>query len=348
MHLALRTTARPIRAGALLAIAAVVAACGGAAVPAPAATTAPGVSAAAAAHPALAELRIDYATYSPPSLVLKKQGSLEQALPGTTIKWVYSAGSSNALNFLQGNSIDFGSTAGAAALLSRANGNPIKVVYIYEQPEWTALVVAKDSTAKDIRDLRGKKIAAQKGTDPYFFLLRTLNQAGLSQADIQYVNLPHADGRTALERGQVDAWSGLDPHMAASELQAGSKLIYRNKDFNTYGFLNSREEFLRKYPETTKKVIELYERAKKWIVDNPDQAAQILAEEAQINLEVAKRELNDRMNFNTSGIPGEAHASVLRAVVPIINAEQLANPGANVDKAVTDLVDGSFAKAVLK
>ncbi len=348
MHLSIRSTVLPIRTAAMLAIAALVAACGDASVPAPSATTAPGASGAVVADPALAELRIDYATYSPPSLVLKKQGSLEQALPGTTVKWVYSAGSSNALNFLQGNSIDFGSTAGSAALLSRANGNPIKVVYIYEQPEWTALVVAKDSTAKDIRDLKGKKIAAQKGTDPYFFLLRTLNQAGLSQADIQYVNLPHADGRTALERGQVDAWSGLDPHMAASELQAGSKLIYRNKDFNTYGFLNSREDFLRKYPETTKKVIEVYERAKKWIVDNPDQAAQILADEAQINLEVAKRELNDRMNFKTPGIPGDAHVSVLRAVVPIINAEQLANPGANVDKAVTDLVDGSFAKAVIR
>lgn len=348
MHLSIRPNVLRFRAGALIASAALVAACGGASVAPPSATTAPSGGAAAVADPALAELRIDYATYSPPSLVLKKQGSLEQALPGTTIKWVYSAGSSNALNFLQGNSIDFGSTAGSAALLSRANGNPIKVVYIYEQPEWTALVVAKDSTAKDIRDLKGKKVAAQKGTDPYFFLLRTLNQAGLSQADIQYVNLPHADGRTALERGQVDAWSGLDPHMAASELQAGSKLIYRNKDFNTYGFLNSREDFLRKYPETTKKVIEVYERAKKWIVDNPDQAAQILADEAQINLEVAKRELNDRMNFKTPGIPGDAHVSVLRAVVPIINAEQLANPGANVDKAVTDLVDGSFAKAVIR
>ena len=327
---------------------ATVAACGGASVPSPSATSLPGASTAVVADPALAELRIDYATYSPPSLVLKKQGWIEQALPGTTIKWVYSAGSSNALNFLQGSSVDFGSTAGSAALLSRANGNPIKVVYIYEQPEWTALVVGKDSTAKDIRDLKGKRVAAQKGTDPYFFLLRTLNQAGLSQADIQYVNLPHADGRTAVERGQVDAWAGLDPHMAASELQAGSKLIYRNKDFNTYGFLNSREAFLQKYPETTKKVIEAYERAKKWIVDNPDQAAQILADEAQINLEVAKRELNERMNFKTPGTPGDAHVSVLRAVVPIINAEQLANPGANVDKAVTDLVEGSFAKAVLK
>ena len=310
------------------------------------ATSAPATS--APADPALAELRLDYATYSPPSLVLKKQGLVEAALKGTTIKWVYSAGSSNALNFLQGNAIDFGSTAGSAALLSRANGNPVKTVYIYEQPEWTALVVGKDSTAKSITDLKGKKIAAQKGTDPYFFLLRTLNQAGLSQSDIQYVNLPHAEGRTALERGQVDAWAGLDPHMAASELQAGSKLIYRNKDFNTYGFLNGREEFVKKYPETTKKLIGLYEQAKHWIVDHPDDAAKILADEAQLDVTVAKRELNERMNFKVSGIPGDTVVAVLKAVVPIIKAEQLANAGANIDQAVADLVDATYARAVIR
>jgi sulfonate transport system substrate-binding protein len=136
--------------------------------------------------------------------------------------------------------------------------------------------------------------------------------------------------------------------MAASELQAGSRLIYRNKDFNTYGFLNSRETFLQKYPETTQKVIELYERAKRWIVDNPEQATQILSDDAQITLDVAKRELFDRMNFRTSGVPGEAHVAVLKAVVPIIVAEQLANPGADLEKAVTDLVDGTWAKAVIR
>ena len=329
-------------------LALLLAACGAAPASSGAAPSATRAATSAPADPALAELRLDYATYSPPSLVLKKQGLVEAALKGTTIKWVYSAGSSNALNFLQGSAIDFGSTAGSAALLSRANGNPVKAVYIYEQPEWTALVVGKDSTAKSITDLKGKKIAAQKGTDPYFFLLRTLNQAGLSQSDIQYVNLPHAEGRTALERGQVDAWSGLDPHMAASELQAGSKLIYRNKDFNTYGFLNGREEFVKKYPETTKKLIGLYEQAKHWIVDHPDDAAKILADEAQLDVTVGKRELNERMNFKVSGIPGDTVVAVLKAVVPIIKAEQLANAGANVDQAVADLVDASYAKAVIK
>ncbi len=329
-----------------IAIAVISTACGGATT-GPAAPSAAGVS-NTSADPALAELRLDYATYSPPSLVLKKQGWVEEAFKGTSIKWVYSAGSSNALNFLQGNAIDFGSTAGSAALLSRANGNPIKAVYIYEQPEWTALVVARDSTAKSITDLKGKKIAAQKGTDPYFFLLFTLDQAGLSQSDIQYVNLPHADGRTALERGQVDAWSGLDPHMAASELQAGSRLIYRNTDFNTYGFLNGREEFVKKYPTATRTLIGLYERAKQWIVDHPDDAANILADEAQIDSTVAKRELNERMNFKVSGIPGDAQSAVLKKVVPIINKEQLANPGADVNRAVADLIEGTYAKAVIK
>ena len=335
----------------LLALA--LGACGGAGAPvaSPTATTAAATAAAAATigtDAGLAELRIDYATYSPPSLVLKQQGWVEQAFPGVSVKWVYSAGSSNALNFLQGNAVDFGSTAGSAALLSRANGNPIKAVYIYEQPEWTALVVAKDSIAKSIVDLKGKKIAAQKGTDPYFFLLQTLHQAGLSQADIQYVNLPHADGRTALERGQVDAWAGLDPHMAASELQAGSKLIYRNQDFNTYGFLNSREDFVKKFPETTKRVISLYERAKQWVKDHPDDAAQILSDAAQLPLDVAKRELNDRINLNVSGIPGDTQISVLRGVIPTIVAEQLANAGADVNKAVTDLVEPTYARAVIR
>lgn len=337
---------------AIAIFAVVSAACGSAATaPASAAPSAAGSAATATnapADPALSELRLDYATYSPPSLVLKKQGWAEEAFKGTSIKWVYSAGSSNALNFLQGNAVDFGSTAGSAALLSRANGNPIKTVYIYEQPEWTALVVAKDSTAKSITDLKGKKIAAQKGTDPYFFLLFTLDQAGLSQSDIQYVNLPHADGRTALERGQVDAWSGLDPHMAASELQAGSRIIYRNKDFNTYGFLNGRESFVTQYPNTTRTLIGLYERAKRWIVDHPDDAAKILADEAQIDIAVAKRELNERMSFTVSGTPGDAQAAVLKKVVPIINKEQLANAGSDVNKAVTDLIDGQYAKAVIK
>src|SRR5947207_14653098 len=87
--------------------------------------------------PAAAEtkLRLDYAYYNPVSLVLKDKGWLQQdlAAKGVAVEWVLTQGSNKALEFLNARSIDLGSTAGAAALLSRANGNPIKAIYVYSR-----------------------------------------------------------------------------------------------------------------------------------------------------------------------------------------------------------------------
>ena len=172
-------------------------------------------------------VRLDYAYYNPLSLVLKQQGWLEKDLAQQNIKveWVLSQGSNKALEFLNGSSIDFGSTAGAAALIGRANGNPLKAIYIFSKPEWTALVTGKNSAIKSVADLKGKRVAATRGTDPYIFLLRALDQAGLSEKDIELIPLQHPDGRAALEKGDVDAWAGLDPHMAKAELESGAKLL---------------------------------------------------------------------------------------------------------------------------
>src|SRR5215203_6951022 len=296
-----------------------------------------------------AEVRLDYAYYNPSSLVLRRQGWLEQELgaEGIKVTWTLSAGSNKANEYLRAEAIDFGSTAGAAALLARANGSPIKTVYIYSKPEWTALVVPADSPITSVADLKGKKVAATKGTDPYFLLLQSLNEAGLSGADVEVINLQHADGRTALERGEVDAWAGLDPMMAASELDAGSKLIYRNIDFNTYGFLNANEEFITQYPELTTTVLEGYERARQWILQNPDDAAQILAEEAKISTEVAKRELVERTVLDLDPVPGATQVEVLRGVIPIMVAENQVKPGTDVEAVLNELLAPEFAANVV-
>ncbi|MFO7168843.1 MAG: aliphatic sulfonate ABC transporter substrate-binding protein [Chloroflexota bacterium] len=291
-----------------------------------------------------AEIRLDYAYYNPSSLVLRRFGWLEEELKaeGIGVKWVLSAGSNKANEFLRSDAVDFGSTAGSAALLARANGSPIQTVYIYSKPEWTALVVAKDSPITSVAELRGKKIAATKGTDPYFFLLQALHEAGLSAADVEIVNLQHADGKLALERGQVDAWAGLDPHMAQTELEQGSRLIYRNIDFNTYGFLNAREAFLQQYPEYVGRVLAAYERARRWIQENPDEAAQILADEAKLSLPVAKLELAERTVLDSSPVPGQEHAAVLRGIIPIFIAENQVKPDTDVEKVLEELFAPQF------
>src|SRR5262245_47413986 len=111
---------------------------------------------AGSAHAAerLDEVRLDYAYYSPASLVLRRFGWLEESLQpdGIKVRWVPSQGSNRALEYLNSGALDFGSTAGLAALLGRANGNPIKAVYVFSRPEWTALVVAKDSPIRSISE----------------------------------------------------------------------------------------------------------------------------------------------------------------------------------------------------
>ncbi len=294
------------------------------------------------------EVRLDFAYYSPPSLVLKKFGWLEQELKSdkVPVKWVLSQGSNRALEFLSSGSIDFGSTAGLAAVLSKANGNPIKGVYLFSRPEWTALLVPKDSPIKSIKDLKGKKVAATKGTDPFLFLLRSLHAEGLQKSDIEHVSLQHADGRAALEQGRVDAWAGLDPLMAGSEIEAGSRLIHRNVAFNTYGFLNTTEKFARENPDYVRKVIAAYEKARQWIIANPEETAKLVAEEAKLPLPVARLQLT-RNDFRNP-IPGEEHAKALKAAAPILLEEDLVRKGTDVNKVVDDLIEPGFARAVVR
>jgi sulfonate transport system substrate-binding protein len=293
----------------------------------------------------LKELRLDYAYYSPTSLVLRRFGWLEEAFKadGTAIRWVLSAGSNRALEYLAADSIDIGSSAGLAALLSKANGNPIRAPYIFSRPEWTALVVPKTSNIRTLADLRGKKVAATKGTDPYLFLLRALYTAGLKRADIEHVGLQHADGRAALEQGKVDAWAGLDPHMAASELEGGTRLLYRNVAFNTYGFLNVRESFLAFHPVEVARVITAYERARKWVIANPGEAARILAEEAKVSLPVALLQVKLRSDFSNPQ-PSLEHVRALQVAAPILREEALVKPGVDLERAIAELVDTRFAQ----
>lgn len=289
---------------------------------------------------------VDYAYYNPPSLVLKQKGWLEAALAkhGTTVDWVLSLGSNKANEFLTANAVQFGSTAGSAALLARANGSPIKSVFLYSRPEWTAIVVAKGSPLGSLRDLKGKRIAATRGTDPWFFLLRSLKTVGLEPADVQLVDLQHPDGRTALERGQVDAWAGLDPHMAASQLTAGSRLLYRNVAFNTWGSLNAREDFLGQHPDVATIVLHQYARARQYAATHVDETAALLAEASHLERRVADLQLRERTTYPGDGVPGAEFHDAIAAVVPLIRADRLTRPDADLDGAAASLADAAPAR----
>ncbi|GAA1441326.1 aliphatic sulfonate ABC transporter substrate-binding protein [Leifsonia poae] len=291
-------------------------------------------------------LNIDFATYNPLSLVIKKEGWLEKALKkqNITVNWVQSAGSNKANEALRAGAIDVGSTAGSAALLARANGSTIKTIDIFSQPEWSAIVVGPKSTITSVKDLKGKQIAATKGTDPYFFLLQALEANGLSAKDVTIQNLQHADGWAALQNNSVDAWSGLDPIMANAE-KSGAKLIYRNVAFNTYGFLNATESFLASKPDVAQTVVNTYEYARAWALKHPDETASILADVAGIDPAVATKVITERTNLDVSPIPGDAQLKVLKKVGPIFVQSDDVRSQADIDKALSSLLEPSFVKS---
>ncbi len=283
------------------------------------------------------KIRLDYAFWNPSSLVIRDQGWLEEEFEGSEVEWVWSAGSNKANEWLRSDVVDIGSTAGSAALLARTNGSAIRTIYLFCQPEWAALVAPEGSDISTIEQLEGKKVAATKGTDPYFFLLQSLDSVGLSGSDVEVVNLQHADGRVAVVRGDVDAWSGLDPYMAQTVLEEGSTIFYRNIDFNTWGFLNVRENFLNDHPDVVSRILQQYERARAWIIENPDDAAAILAKEADLTDEVSKVVLQERNNFEIEPIPGDTQRAVLEVVIPIFEAEDQLQPGSDVQEALDTL-----------
>jgi sulfonate transport system substrate-binding protein len=288
-------------------------------------------------------VRLDYATYNPVGLLLKDKGFLERELAtdGIQVEWTKSLGSNKSLELLNSKSVDFGSTAGAAALIARSNGNPVRSIYVYSKPEWTALVTRPGSPIQRIEDLKGKKIAVTRGTDPFVFLVRSLASVGMSDKDVEIVPLQHPDGKMALERGDVAAWSGLDPLMATSEVERGSKLFFRSPDWNTYGVLNVRDEFAQKYPAIVDRVLAAYEQARKYAIEHPDELRAALAKEAHLTDPVALVVIG-RTDI-TSGAIGEKQAAAILAAGDVLKRSGVVKPDVDVAAVVKALIDPSFS-----
>ncbi|HEX2654761.1 MAG TPA: aliphatic sulfonate ABC transporter substrate-binding protein [Xanthobacteraceae bacterium] len=290
----------------------------------------------------LEKLRLDYAAYNPVCLIAKEQGLLEKefAADGTAIEWVVGTGAPKALDGLEKKTLDFGGMAGSASLMARAGGAKIKSVYVFSRPEWTALVVPANSPLKSVADLKGKKIAVTKGSDPHAFLLRALENAGLSEKDVILVPMPHADGRKAMEAGEVDAWSGLDPMMAQAELQSNARLLFRDPYLNTYGLYNVREDFLAANPDVIARVLKVLEQAREYALQNPEALKKMLIQVGKLDEAVAARQL-ERTDLRKSAI-GSAQQRTIKAAGEVLQRVGVVPAGIDIEKVVNDLLDGTF------
>jgi sulfonate transport system substrate-binding protein len=132
--------------------------------------------------------------------------------------------------------------------------------------------------------------------------------------------------------------------MAASEIQAGSRLLYRNKDFNSYGVVSVTDKYAKEHPQTIAKVLGAYEKARNWAVKHPDEFAKLLADESGLPLDVAKLQLS-RTDLSSPLLTSQDVVSS-KAAAPILVSEELVRRGVNVDQVIDQLIDPSFGQAL--
>jgi sulfonate transport system substrate-binding protein len=160
---------------------------------------------------------------------------------------------------------------------------------------------------------------------------------------VKLVLLQHPDGRTALERGDVDAWAGLDPLMAAAEAESGAQLFYRNAGANTWGVLNVSEAFAKDNPALVERVLKAYEEARKYSLANKDELKKSLIAYTKLPDAVIERQL-ERTELTHSSI-GQPQVDTILAAGLALQQAGVITPEANVRAAVDSLIDRRFATA---
>ncbi|WP_454254148.1 sulfonate ABC transporter substrate-binding protein [Pseudomonas sp. Marseille-Q8238] len=204
-------------------------------------------------------LRIGYQKYGT-LVLLKAKGSLEKRLAeqGVEVKWTEFPGGPQLLEGLNVGSVDFGVTGETPPVFAQAAGADLLYV-AYEPPAPTseAILVPKDSPLKSVAELKGKKVALNKGSNVHYLLVRALEDAGLKYSDIQPVYLPPADARAAFERGSVDAWVIWDPFQAAAEQQLQARTLRDGTGLvDNHQFYLATKTYAEKHPQVISALIE--------------------------------------------------------------------------------------------
>lgn len=240
--------------------------------------------------------------------VIKARGSLETALEKqhVKVKWVEFTAGPQLLEGLNVGSVSLGEVGEAPPIFAQAaNANLVYVANQPAMPTAEALIVQKDSPIQSIKDLKGKRVVLNKGSNVHYLLLKLLEANNLKLDDIQVVYLPPADARAAFEKGAVDAWVIWDPFFAAAEQQIGARVIANGENLvKNYQFYMADRKFAEQNPEVVKAVINELNVAADWMTKNQDEAAKILEKPTGLDASILKTSIG-RMNLGVQPISNQ-------------------------------------------
>ncbi|WP_347460862.1 aliphatic sulfonate ABC transporter substrate-binding protein [Acinetobacter sp. ANC 7454] len=230
-------------------------------------------------------------------LVARDEKFLEQEFPNARIEWKEFPAGPQMLEALAVGAVDYGYVGNTPPIFAQAAGKDLNYVgYEVSADKSLALVVPEQSSIQNIEDLKGKRIALQKGSNAHEFLSKILAKVGLSWTDIQPIWLPPADARAAFDKKSVDAWVVWDPFLAAAELHGQARVVTKTGDFDkTYAFYIANPKFVTAHPQATEGVLKALNNADQWIVKNQTLALQAYQKSTGLPADVAKYAFDRRL-----------------------------------------------------
>lgn len=220
-----------------------------------------------AAHAQEKTVRIGFQKYGK-LVLLKSKGSLEPKLKalGYSVKWSEFNAGPALLEGINVGALDFGNTGEAPPIFAQAAGAPIRyIAFEPPAPKGEAILVPKDSPLKTVADLKGKKVALNKGSNVHYLLVKALEKANVKYADITPVFLAPADARAAFERGAVDAWVIWDPFQASAEAAIGARTLADGTDtVSNYQFYLASQKFVESEPKLVDVILDSLREVDDW------------------------------------------------------------------------------------
>jgi sulfonate transport system substrate-binding protein len=237
-------------------------------------------------------VRIGYQKYGT-LVLLKARGSLEKRLAPlhVEVKWTEFPAGPQLLEGLNVGSIDFGIAGEAPPIFAQAAGADL--VYVGNEPPASAgeaILVPKNSPIKAVAELKGKKVALNKGSNVHFLLVKLLERAGVNYKDIDTIFLTPADARAAFERGSVDAWAIWEPFLAAAQRQTDARILSDGSGVvSNHQFFLAARSYAKRRADVIASIIDELAKIDEWAKTDTKAAAAAL--QPQIGLDQATLEL---------------------------------------------------------
>jgi sulfonate transport system substrate-binding protein len=214
-------------------------------------------------------------------VILQHRGSLEKRLAarGVTVLWTEFPGGPQLLDALSAGTLDFGTTGEAPPVFAQAAGAPLLYVAVEPPaPAGEAILVPKESPLRSVADLKGKRIALNKGSNVHYLLAQALAGAGLTPGDIRPVFLAPEDGRAAFESGGVDAWAIWDPYLAATQAATGARTLVDGQGLvSNHQFYLATRQFAAAHPDLVQAILAELDAVDRWAALHQEEVAELLS-----------------------------------------------------------------------